>query len=52
MVGGFGGAQRPRRSRSGRHDAERDGAEQRSFWATGRQLDAGAREVLDAARRS
>jgi len=40
----------PRGSRAGRHEAERDGAEQRALRATRRQLDADARDVLDHTR--
>src|SRR5262245_51621508 len=40
----------PRRLWAGRHEAESDGAEQRPFRTTGRQLDADAREMLDHAR--
>ena len=40
----------PRRSRRGRHDAERNGAEQGTLRATRRQLDADARSVFDDAR--
>ena len=40
----------PRGSWAGRHETERDGAEQRPLRATRRQLDANARDVLDHAR--
>ena len=40
----------PHSSRCGRHQAERDGAEQRSLRTAGRQLDADARDVLDHTR--
>jgi hypothetical protein len=40
----------PHSSRCGGHQAERDGAEQRSPRTAGRQLDTDARDVLDHAR--
>ena len=40
----------PRSLWAGRHEAERDGAEQRPLRATRRQLDTNARDVLDHAR--
>jgi hypothetical protein len=40
----------PRGLRCGGHQTERDGAEQRSLWTAGWQLDADARDVLDHAR--
>src|SRR5216683_6171242 len=49
LCGGSAGA-RPRGSRAGRHQAERDGSEQRPLRATRRQLDANARDILDHTR--